>query len=53
MAVYPYEYIKENPMQYVTIPRYDSSKIDDKVKTISLDDYYKILRKFPNSKKVS
>lgn len=52
-AVHPYEYIKENPMQYVTIPRYDSSKIDDTVKTISLDDYYKILRKFPNGHKLN
>lgn len=35
-------------MQYVTIPKYDYSKIDDKVKTISLDDYYTILERFPS-----
>lgn len=53
MAVYPYQYIKENPMQYVTLPKYDSSKINNEVKIISLDDYSKILRRFPSGHKLN
>lgn len=47
-AVYPYQFIKENPMQYVKLPK---CKTDNNTKTdlkiISLDDYSRILKRFP------
>ncbi|GAA0733758.1 tyrosine-type recombinase/integrase [Clostridium oceanicum] len=48
MAVYPYKFIKENPMIYVTMPRYDNVKNDkDKLKVISLENFKKIIERFP------
>lgn len=49
MAVYPYNLIKENPMVYVSMPKYNTQLINspDDLKIISLDDYTKILDRFP------
>ena len=49
MAVYPYSLIKENPMLYVSMPKYNTQLINnpDDLKIISLDDYTKILERFP------
>lgn len=48
MAVYPFNFIKENPMQYVSLPKFNQKKNDtDKLKIISLSDYKKILNRFP------
>lgn len=42
-AVHPSQFIKNNPMEYVTMP---SLKKDDDKKTITLDEYQKILERF-------
>lgn len=48
MAVYPYQLIKSNPMQYVRIPKYDNSvKNKDKLKIITLEDFNRIITRFP------
>jgi len=40
MAVYPYQLIKENPMQYVSMPKYDEKKKDKKdLKILTLEDF--------------
>jgi integrase len=50
MAVYPYKYLKDNPMAYVTMPKYNFIKntdITDEI--ISPEDYAKILQRFPET----
>ncbi|MCY6371249.1 site-specific integrase [Clostridium ganghwense] len=48
MAVYPYKLIKENPMQYVTMPKYNQIKKDkDDLKVITLEQFNKIINRFP------
>ncbi|MGX8127427.1 tyrosine-type recombinase/integrase [Clostridioides difficile] len=46
-AVYPYKHIRENPMQYVNIPKTKSKTTTNKVKTITLDEFNQILNIFP------
>ncbi|MEG0297120.1 MAG: site-specific integrase [Clostridium sp.] len=47
-AVYPCNYIKENPMSYVSMPKYqDTIKDSDTLKLISIDEFNKILTRFP------
>lgn len=47
-AVYPCNYIKENPMQYVKMPRYDTVRITkDSMKIIKLQDFNTIIERFP------
>lgn len=47
-AVYPYKYIKENPMQYIKLPKIDKPKdAEEDLKIISMDDYNKIIERFP------
>lgn len=47
-AVYPYQFTKDNPMQYVTMPKYNHKKTDkDDLKVISIKNYYKIIERFP------
>ncbi|MCC0693081.1 tyrosine-type recombinase/integrase [Clostridioides sp. ZZV14-6387] len=46
-AVYPYKHIRENPMQYVSIPRTKTKTESNKVKTITLDEFNQILNIFP------
>lgn len=48
MAVYPYQLIKENPMTYVSMPKYNDQKKDkDDLKVITLEDFNKIIDRFP------
>lgn len=48
MAVYPYQLIKENPMHYVSMPKYNNPRKDKKdLKIISLDNFNKIIKRFP------
>lgn len=46
-AVYPYQFIKENPMQYVKLPKYEQTKKDIDKKVISPTEFKKILERFP------
>lgn len=47
-AVYPCNYIKENPMTYVNMPKYDEKiKETSDLKIISYNDFNKILERFP------
>lgn len=46
-AVYPYKHIRENPMQYVSIPKTKTKTESNKVKTITLDEFNQILNIFP------
>lgn len=45
MAVFPFKLIKENPMQYVKLPRGNGNVKDAQV--ISKEDFVKILKRFP------
>lgn len=48
LAVYPYQLIKENPMTYVSMPKYSDQKKDkDDLKVITLEDFNKIIDRFP------
>jgi integrase len=47
MAVYPYELMKQNPVQYVNLPKSDNVKNDNNLKIISKEDFNKILTRFP------
>ncbi|WP_194189629.1 site-specific integrase [Clostridium chrysemydis] len=48
MAVYPYKFIKDNPMQYVKIPKINNINTNSKnTKTITLDEFKKITNRFP------
>ncbi|AOY74716.1 site-specific integrase [Clostridium formicaceticum] len=48
MAVYPYQFMKENPMQYVSMPKYDNTKKDkEDLKVIALEDFKRIIDRFP------
>lgn len=48
MAVYPYKFIKENPMQYVSMPKIqDKKKNKDDLKIITKEDFNKIISRFP------
>ena len=47
-AVYPLKYIKENPMTYVKMPKFDEKPKDiDDLKILSLEQFNKIIRRFP------
>ncbi|MCS6132104.1 site-specific integrase [Clostridium botulinum] len=48
-AVYPYQFLKENPMVFVNMPKYNTKLINnpDDLKIITLEDYNKILKRFP------
>ncbi|MBY2477591.1 site-specific integrase [Clostridioides difficile] len=46
-AVYPYKHIRENPMQYVSIPKAKTKTESSKVKTITLDEFNQMLNIFP------
>lgn len=46
-AVFPFQFIKENPMQYIRMPKYEHSKIETDHKIIDKDDFTKIMDRFP------
>ena len=47
-AVYPCKFIKENPMQYISMPKYDK-KNEETVKTITLEEFNAIINRFPET----
>ncbi|RXM58542.1 site-specific integrase [Clostridium tetani] len=48
MAVYPYQLIKENPMQYVNMPKYDDTKKEKNyLRVITLEQFNRIINRFP------
>jgi ATP-dependent helicase/nuclease subunit A len=48
MAVHPYQLINENPMNYVSVPKYDQKKRDkNDLKIITLEQFNKIIERFP------
>ena len=50
MAVYPYQLIKENPIIYVKLPKYNDAKKD--AATLAFDDFKIILNRFPFGNKL-
>lgn len=46
-AVYPYEFIRDNPMQYVKLPKNNNRKYDTDRKVITSDEFKKIIERFP------
>jgi integrase len=48
-AVYPYQLLKENPMEFVKLPKYNQKLINnlEDLKIISLEQYNIILKRFP------
>lgn len=48
-AVYPYQLIKENPMTFVKMPKYNQKLINnlEDLKIITLEQYNTILKRFP------
>lgn len=47
-AVYPCKHIKENPMQYISMPKYEK-KSEQKLKTITIQEFENILDRFPET----
>lgn len=48
MAVYPYQFIKENPMQYVELPKVEEKKKDEyDLKIITMEEFNRIIERFP------
>lgn len=47
-AVYPCKFIKENPMQYISIPKYEE-KNEKFIKTITLKEFDHIIDRFPEN----
>lgn len=45
-AVFPCEFIKENPVQFIKLPRYKNIKLENKEKLISQEDFEKIMLRF-------
>ncbi|EIA28298.1 Phage integrase family protein, partial [Candidatus Arthromitus sp. SFB-5] len=46
-SVHPMNFLKNNPMQYVKIPKYNNTKTTDKHKIITNDDFNAIIKRFP------
>lgn len=46
-AVYPYEFIKSNPMQYVKYPKYEHTRAETNRRVISIEEIEKITERFP------
>lgn len=51
MAVYPYEFLKIDPSQFVKVPKYDQKEWKDKgdLKIISFDDFKKLQNTVPTT----
>ncbi|MTP73674.1 tyrosine-type recombinase/integrase [Turicibacter sanguinis] len=47
-AVYPCQFIKENPAAYIKLPKIDSKRSETNKKIISMDDFNKIIERFPS-----
>lgn len=50
-AVYPCQYLKENPTQYIKIPKYDIKTKEKKVKTITVEQFEEIIHYLSTSKR--
>ena len=49
-AVYPYMFLKENPMSYVESPRFEKKKLSkDEMKIISREDWSKLRAAVPEA----
>lgn len=47
-AVYPLQYIKDNPMTFVSMPKFDIARKDSNdLKLISVEDFKRIIHRFP------
>lgn len=47
-AIYPLNYIKDNPINYVKMPKFDEKiKDENDLKIITIDDFNKIINRFP------
>lgn len=46
-AVFPYKFIKDNPMQYVKLPKNENKKYETDRKIISQDEFKRIIERFP------
>ncbi|WFD09790.1 site-specific integrase [Tepidibacter hydrothermalis] len=47
-AIHPYQFIKQNPIQYVSMPKYNNIKKDkEDLKIISLTDFKNMINRFP------
>ncbi len=46
-AVFPYKFIKENPMQYVKLPKNENMKAETDRRVISQDEFKRIIERFP------
>ncbi|WP_286909683.1 tyrosine-type recombinase/integrase [Clostridium sp. UBA1652] len=47
LAVYPYGHLKENPMNYVSMPKFKLNKTDEKIKVLTIEQVNTILDRFP------
>lgn len=50
MAVYPYEFIKDDPIRYIKMPKYNNLTLEskeDKLKIITVDEFDTICGRFP------
>lgn len=50
-AVYPCQFLKDSPMQYIKIPRYDHIKKQSISKIINKEDFRLIINRFPQGSK--
>ncbi len=48
-AVFPCEFIKENPVQYIKLPKYKDNKSEIGEKIVSKEDFEKIMERFDES----
>jgi len=46
-AVYPYQFIKQSPAQYVKIPKFNNIESNNKLKIITLEQFQTIINRFP------
>ncbi len=46
-AVFPYKFIRENPMQYVKLPKNENTKYDTDRKVITQKEFQRIIDRFP------
>jgi len=47
-AVHPCKFIKENPMQYISMPKYEKKNEED-IKTVTLKEFNTIIERFPET----
>lgn len=50
-AVYPYQYINDNPMNYIKKPKYNTPKEDNAINVMTVDNFNKIIELYPYGSK--